>query len=84
MQRGQATVEYLLLVVALMLSMCLLVRYPTPVEWMARAVVHAVSRRPAPHVHHGGGHHHGSRHRHPRPCACPVSGVGGSEGVPPA
>jgi hypothetical protein len=71
MQRGQATIEYLLLVTALMLSMCLLVRYPTPVEWMARAIAHAVSHRPATHRHHGGGRHHAS-HRHPHPCVCPI------------
>ena len=47
MQRGQATIEYLLLITALMLGMCVLVRFPTPVEWMARAIVHAVSHRPA-------------------------------------
>ena len=71
MQRGQATIEYVLLITALMLGMCVLVRFPTPVQWMARAVVHAVSHRPAAPRHHGGGHH-GHPHRHPHPCVCPA------------
>ena len=73
-QRGQATIEYVLLITALMLGMCVLVRFPTPVEWMARAIVHAVSHRPAGPRHHGGGHHHGHPHRHPHPCVCPTGG----------
>jgi hypothetical protein len=71
MERGQSTVEYVLLVTMLVLGMCLLVRFPTPVAWMARAVAHAVAHRPAAPRRHGGGHHHGSPHRHPHPCLCP-------------
>lgn len=75
-QRGQATIEYVLLITALMLGMCVLVQFPTPVQWMARAIVHAVSERPAAPRHHGGGHRHGHPHRHPHPCVCPAGGGG--------
>jgi len=50
--RGQATVEYALLAVALVVAVCVLVRYATPVTEMARAVAHAVSHRPARHRPH--------------------------------
>jgi hypothetical protein len=69
MRRGQATIEYVLLLTALMLSLCVLVRYETPVRWMARAITHAL-----PHRHGGaggGGHHHGPAHR-AHPCLCPA------------
>jgi hypothetical protein len=72
MERGQSTVEYVLLVTVLVLGMCLLARFATPVEWMARAVAHAVAHRPpTPDRHGGGGRHHGPPHRHPHPCLCP-------------
>ena len=69
MRRGQATVEYVLLLTALMLSLCVLVRYPTPVRWMARAITHALPHRQGGGG--GGGHHHGPEHRRPHPCLCP-------------
>jgi hypothetical protein len=68
MRRGQATIEYVLLLTALMLSLCVLVRFETPVRWMARAITHALPHR---HGGGGGGHHHGPQHRHPHPCLCP-------------
>jgi hypothetical protein len=88
MSRGQATVEYLTLVTALVVGVCLLVRFETPVRAVAEAVAHAVAaphRRarfdPRPHT---------SIHRpHPprRPtvhrCLCPGSGAqaGSSRGT---
>ena len=67
MRRGQATIEYALLLTGLMVSLCVLVRYETPVRWMARAITHAL-----PHRHGGGGGgHHGPGHRRPHPCLCP-------------
>jgi hypothetical protein len=67
MHRGQATIEYVLLLTALMLGLCVLVRYETPVRWMARAITHAL-----PHRKGGGrgGGHHGPEHRRPHPCLC--------------
>jgi Class III signal peptide. len=69
-RRGQASIEYVLLISALMVAICLLVRYPTPVQWLARSVAHAVSQPPVVHRPHGGKHHHGSPHRRPHPCLC--------------
>jgi hypothetical protein len=68
MRRGQATIEYALLLTGLMVSLCVLVRYETPVRWMARAITHALPHR---HGGGGGGHHHGPGHRRPHPCLCP-------------
>jgi hypothetical protein len=73
MQRAQATIEYALLVTVLLVGTCLLVRFETPVQWLARAVVHAVAPGHARHGHHGGGGHHGRRRRRPHPCLCPDS-----------
>jgi hypothetical protein len=70
-QRGQATIEYALLATALVVAMCLLVRFETPVQWLARAVVHTIVPRPAGRPHRGGGGHHGHRQRRPHPCLCP-------------
>jgi len=81
MERAQATVEYLLLAMAVIVGGCLLVRFATPVEAVARAVVHAVAPRPP----HGAPAHprrsrpasQPRRHRTPRPCLCPLtSGAG--------
>jgi Flp pilus assembly pilin Flp len=70
--KGQATVEYTLLAVALAVAVCLLVRYATPVADVARAVAQAVSHRPARHRPHA---LHVTRrrppHRRPAPCLCP-------------
>jgi hypothetical protein len=68
MRRGQATIEYALLLTGLMVSLCVLVRYETPVRWMARAITHALPHR---HGGGGGGHHHAPSHRQPHPCLCP-------------
>lgn len=68
MRRGQATIEYVLLLTGLMVSLCVLVRYETPVRWMARAITHALPHR---HGGGGGGHHHAPGHRRPHPCLCP-------------
>ena len=70
MRRGQATIEYALLLTALMLSLCVLVRFETPVRWMARAITHALPHRQGGGGG-GGGHHHGPEHRRPHPCLCP-------------
>jgi len=73
MQRGQATVEYLALTLAILISGCLLVRFQTPVGGLARALAHAVAptHRRAP-AHRPAGHRHGPR-RHPsHPCLCPL------------
>jgi hypothetical protein len=69
MRRGQATIEYMLLLTALMLTLCVLVRFETPVRWMARAITHALPHRQGGGG--GGGHHHGPEHRRPHPCLCP-------------
>jgi len=68
MHRGQATIEYVLLLTALMLSLCVLVRYETPVRWLARAITHALPHRQGGG---GGGYHHRPEHRRPHPCLCP-------------
>ncbi len=70
MQRGQATIEYALLATTLLLAGCLLVRFETPVQWLARAVVHTIVPVRA-HPHHGGGHGH--RRPRPHPCLCPTA-----------
>ena len=69
MHRGQATIEYVLLLTALMLGLCVLVRYETPVRWLARAITHALPHRQGGGG--GGGHHHRPGQRRPRPCLCP-------------
>jgi hypothetical protein len=69
MHRGQATIEYVLLLTALMLGLCVLVRYETPVRWLARAIAHALPHRQGGAG--GGGHHHRPGQRRPRPCLCP-------------
>jgi len=69
MHRGQATIEYVLLLTALMLSLCVLVRYETPVRWMARAIIHTLPHRQGGGA--GGGRNHGPEHRRPHPCLCP-------------
>ncbi|MGH3138392.1 MAG: hypothetical protein ACRDQE_01545 [Gaiellales bacterium] len=71
MSRGQATVEYTLLGVMLIVAVCLLVRYATPVAEMAKAVAHAVSHRPVHHRLHTPVGHRRPPHRRPAPCLCP-------------
>jgi hypothetical protein len=69
MHRGQATIEYVLLLTALMVGLCVLVRYETPVRFLARAIAHALPHRQGGGS--GGGHHHGPEHRRSHPCLCP-------------
>ena len=69
MHRGQATIEYVLLLTALMVGLCVLVRSETPVRWLARAITHALPHRQGGGG--GGGHGHGPVHRRPHPCLCP-------------
>jgi hypothetical protein len=71
--RGQATVEYALLVVALVVAVCLLVRFATPVTDVARAVAHAMSHRPARHRPHATIGKRRPPHRRPAPCLCPFT-----------
>jgi hypothetical protein len=67
MHRGQATIEYVLLLTALMVGLCVLVRYETPVRFLARAITHALPHRQGGG---GGGRHHGPERRRPHPCLC--------------
>jgi hypothetical protein len=70
-QRAQASVEYLLLVSAILVGACLLVRFQTPVRAVATAVVHAVTghaRHPSPTLHRH--HPHRPPTRRPHPCLC--------------
>ena len=72
-ERAQATVEYLLLLIVLLLGTCLLVRFETPVKAMATAVLHAIAgqaRHPSPA--RGGRHPHRSPARRRHTCLCPV------------
>jgi hypothetical protein len=74
MNQGQATVEYLGLVLAGLVVACLLVQAATPVEQLALAVVHTVV--PARHRVHPIAphpHHRGTHHRKKPPCTC-ISG----------
>jgi len=68
MHRGQATIEYVLLLTALMVGLCVLVRYETPVRFLACAITHALPHRQGGG---GGGRHHGPERRGPHPCLCP-------------
>ncbi len=72
MNRAQASVEYLLLCVALILVACLLVRFQSPVTAIARSVEAAMVAHPRPrHPHRG---HPGQHHPSPRHacwCAAP-------------
>jgi hypothetical protein len=71
MQRAQASVEYLLLVSAILVGACLLVRFQTPVQAVATAVVHAVSGHEQRAPGQSGRHHpHRSPTRRPHPCLC--------------
>jgi ABC-type nickel/cobalt efflux system permease component RcnA len=74
MNQGQATIEYLALVLVGLVAACLLVRTATPVEQLALAVVHAIVpvRHRAPPVSHKPKQHH-ARHATKRPCSC-ISG----------
>ncbi|HUZ84426.1 MAG TPA: hypothetical protein VMU66_07010 [Gaiellales bacterium] len=76
MSRGQASVEYAALLLAVLLvGGCLLVRYQTPVRGLAAVVAHAVA---APAGHHAA-RRRGHRPAPPRPsrsathrsCLCP-------------
>ncbi|MGZ4194778.1 MAG: hypothetical protein ACXVRW_20245 [Solirubrobacteraceae bacterium] len=84
MQRAQASVEYLLLTTAIVLAVCGLVRFATPVEELGRALVRAVAHRPsreAPSQHPHRARPHpppGRRARRPHPSYCPI--VPGSAG----
>ena len=73
MQRGQATIEYVGLVVLALIAACLLVRFATPAERIAVDIAHAVAaRHRRPPVHH---HVRRSPSHRPRriihPCRCP-------------
>ncbi|MGN6377776.1 MAG: hypothetical protein ACTHNU_02380 [Gaiellales bacterium] len=73
MQRGQASVEYLLLISALLLGICLLVRFETPVEAIARSVVHALEgRRPHPGPATPRRHPHRPPTHRRHACRCPL------------
>jgi len=78
MQRGQATIEYVLLSTALLVATCLLARFATPVEDIGRALRAAVAPRPA-HEPSAGQPAARRRTRPPRPrersprrCYCPL------------
>jgi len=71
MNQGQATVEYLGLILAGLVVACLLVRAATPVEQLALAVVHSIV--PAHHRAHPSWHpakHRRRHHSHKPPCTC--------------
>lgn len=72
MQDGQASVEYALLVTALVVGMCLLVRFSTPVEAVARAVAHAATPGDGRYVpaHRVRGTPRRPPHRHEHRCLC--------------
>ena len=72
-EKGASLVEYALLVVALVVAVCLLVRFATPVTDVARAVAHAVSHRPAHHRPHAPIGKRRPPHRRPAPCLCPFA-----------
>jgi hypothetical protein len=78
MRRGQATIEYTLLVAVLAIGGCLLVRFPTPVEWTARSIAHALAYRgPAAHHHPARTRPRRQRrppHRRVHACLCPAGG----------
>jgi hypothetical protein len=72
-ERAQASVEYLLLLIVLLLGTCLLVRYETPVKAVATAVVHAlVGRAGHPSPARGRRHPHRPPTRRRHTCVCPV------------
>jgi hypothetical protein len=69
--QGQATVEYLGLVLVGLVVACLLVRAATPVEQLAMAMVHAIV--PARHRAHPAKppvRHRRRRHSVKKPCNC--------------
>jgi hypothetical protein len=77
MERGQASIEYTLLIAILIVSLCLLVRYQSPVIAIARSVQHAVAAHHRPdHRGHAG---HAGHHRSPvhKPCWCAPAGTVG-------
>ena len=71
MTQGQATIEYLALVLVGLVVACLLVRAATPVEQLAMAVVHTFvpERHRAPPVFHRARQHR-TRRRVVHPCLC--------------
>jgi hypothetical protein len=71
-QRAQATVEYVALVAVALIAACLLVRYATPAQRLARDIAHVVSgapRRRSPHITRRASRH--PRHVVKKPCLCP-------------
>jgi hypothetical protein len=80
-ERGQGSVEYLLLASALILGVCLLARFATPVEDLAAALFRAMKGkpyepRPRPKVDGGGARRPPVKPRRrgprrPSPCVCP-------------
>ena len=81
MHRGQSSVEYSLLLTALMLGVCLLVRFSTPVGDLAGEVAGAIAR-PVVHAPAAAPRRVGSIHRHhhrppaPHRCLCPAAAAG--------
>ena len=76
-ERAQATVEYVALVSVALIAACLLVRFATPAERIARDLALAVLVRPhrAPvHAPRRAGIH--PRHSVTHPCLCPFAGGG--------
>jgi hypothetical protein len=71
-ERAQSTVEYVALVAVALIAACLLVRYATPAQRLARDIAQAVGGAPRRHVPHTT--RHASRRPHHvvrKPCLCP-------------
>jgi hypothetical protein len=81
MHAGQAIVEYALLAFAVVLGLCLLARFATPVEAIGAAIVQALDQRERPPASGSrarpprrlaGPAEPRRRTRAPRPCYCPL------------
>jgi hypothetical protein len=72
--RGQATVEYGLLTTVLVVGICLLVRFVTPVEEIGRALLDPLKpdRRPPAHHVPRHGNRAAPRRTVPTRCYCPL------------
>jgi len=70
-------VEYVALISVALIAACLLVRFATPAERIARDIAHAVTARPRRPVTHLSRHSRHRTHRAGRaPCLCPLSRPG--------
>src|SRR5688572_26448487 len=85
MQLGQAIVEYVLLGFAVVLGLCLLARFATPVESIGAAIVQALDQRERPPASRPRARpprrrtppaERRRRPRSPRPCYCPLERAG--------